>query len=1501
MKWTLAVTARRFLATAAATCTAFTIIKPPVTVPPAAVQRRPALEMKPGELQAIRVQHRQEPQADDAGTAAGGDNAAPKAAAETSSAADGVEPASAAAGEGAEQTTTAQEDPGSASSAASASSAGIPSAAEGAAAAAADQLVPEGGLVPGIKDLDMAKDPESSAGGEATDDSDGGTKAEEAADTIEDSTSSGTTNSTAAEPVEDEVLPPTPHPTPAEEEVATDAIPGAGGEAADTTTSSEGATTGVPGEEGADNGTTQTTPTDSSTSTSSGDSSVGTGTASAGTTTGETAAGGASASSSAEEVTPASSASAAAPSGSSQPMPIGKTPSCDVFKGVPVGTGPANDRFVDPVTHYSNRFGAYLFPYKERVHADYYPVYRCCPQLYTNKGVAHRVNCGGPDCTPFYGCAWDACPADPAHAIPEGRCAPENAERRVCGQYPPPCVITSWPPPGRCGAFFSDQSCAAFLHHNNAKLRVDAADVSCAGGACTFEDAATCCEAPCPPGHFGDKCAPCERGTFSRDGGPACTPCPEGSSTLAIGAGSEAECDVCAAGYGLAPGERRHCTRCEPGTYSVGGTAQECHVCPRNFVTKKSGATSADECTVCAPGFGGDDCSPCPIGTYNSGTGAECKPCPKRFSTPHSGATDLSQCTACAPGHFGADCAPCELGTFSRGGVVPRCQPCRTGFSTKKTGSVECDICTKGRGGTECTYCEAGTYSDLQKCVACPDGFTSMRGSTAKEFCLRSCGASKDCAEKESESSFCWSGTCHDTKDHAECQLDDVLCHPTVEGNLWKGSDLYSNEHFYCPRFDCGGYHAAPKAPFSQGTSPMLIRRNKEENYTPSDHSTVAHQTAAAETVEGAAALPAIHRTHNIEEPVAAADVFTAERSKGPPVPVDTTRGAGAQPGREDSPRHIGLEPLPTEVPPIPAAFQAKQEGEGTNLVPPTTRTARAGISDSGDEQNAIEQTLPAVKLEEAGGKVSTRKAQEAANAQQLASKSEKLKTRKSSLGAEQTPGPHPQKKVLHQTKTEGSAKDVAQDKSPLSFQAENQRNRNEKPSFTDTIKNEETLVPRRATEEKKTAVGTPPPPQSKDPIAPSHRSLHLEVLTTERTNTAVTQDEAEKQKHKLDGKRPPIDTSRAEAKSLSAVKTAGEQLPAAHDESNSEETSNQEGEKVSRPLKVSVNFPRLSNEPKKAMDFAAPRPETKAQRSEEHHEQAEHDAGATDVVDMMAREKEHHMQEQQRSDTEPISFPGFDDTTSSSANRAASDDSEEEEESSENFSDEEATSGNFDGATPKLVGGSDGPGRRDEKENSGSGEEEQSEERTASGEDQDEDASTPPGASASPSALAQSRKETSAAIENRSSSHVVAPQPIETHAPDGNSVRRAPPSGSREKEAKSVNFEIATTKTRSSRPSTARKTTTTKGLSPSEQVAERLSKKVLTKILFQENNSDENKLLVEKRRTSRTKSESRGGKEDHRVAPEAQRKEHRSTGVFSPSQTPQRQKSPGERTSTHN
>ncbi|KAI8475275.1 MAG: insulin-like growth factor binding protein [Monoraphidium minutum] len=224
---------------------------------------------------------------------------------------------------------------------------------------------------------------------------------------------------------------------------------------------------------------------------------------------------------------------------------------------------------------------------------------------------------------------------------------------------------------------------------------------------------------PCAPAGYNNngECADC---------GPTCGTCTNGTTCASCADGEQLQPGTgtcgCVPGYG-----GNNCNECAIGTFSPGGDGVAC--------------TSS-----CVPGRGGATCRACSAGTWSAGVDAlrpSCTRCDTGKTTFVQGATSAASCTGCAAGYGGGSCAACGPGKFSSGGSLslqkPTCQECPTGtyhlFQTAAT-SMSCTYCKPGYGGSTCAICGVGWYGIgpstarlREPCVRCTSPLTSLAGS----------------------------------------------------------------------------------------------------------------------------------------------------------------------------------------------------------------------------------------------------------------------------------------------------------------------------------------------------------------------------------------------------------------------------------------------------------------------------------------------------------------------------------------------------------------------------------------------------------------------------------------------------------------------------------------------------------------------------------------------------------------------------------------------------
>lgn len=149
-------------------------------------------------------------------------------------------------------------------------------------------------------------------------------------------------------------------------------------------------------------------------------------------------------------------------------------------------------------------------------------------------------------------------------------------------------------------------------------------------------------------------------------------------------------------------------------------------------------------CAVCKPGYGGQSCTACPIGTFSLGGprgSAQCTPCGAGLTTAANTSTAATACAVCLPGFGGESCTACAKGSWSAGGTEdtakPACTGCTTGSTTSGTGSTAstaCNVCTAGYGGVvsgTCSLCPVGTSRSGEalatvNCTTCAGTTTTL-------------------------------------------------------------------------------------------------------------------------------------------------------------------------------------------------------------------------------------------------------------------------------------------------------------------------------------------------------------------------------------------------------------------------------------------------------------------------------------------------------------------------------------------------------------------------------------------------------------------------------------------------------------------------------------------------------------------------------------------------------------------------------------------------------
>ena len=304
----------------------------------------------------------------------------------------------------------------------------------------------------------------------------------------------------------------------------------------------------------------------------------------------------------------------------------------------------------------------------------------------------------------------------------------------------------------------------------------------------------------CREGYYGTSpattgCTACSLNFYKAGAGnvQACTPCPEGGTTVAQASVSAANCTCpantelastdggvdkceCLAGYGGFGGA---CTACGLGTYKTSTGSGVCDSCPAGGTTVSTGSTNATQCfcpanselssdgseCVCSAGYAGQDgsCTPCPAGSYKEAAGdaTSCTPCPNGATTSGTGKTSWEDCESpantvrdsasnsfvCREGYYGTSpattgCTACSLNFYKAGaGNVQACTPCPEGGTTVAQASVSAANCTcpantelaSTDGGVDKCECLAGYGGFGGACTAC--GLGTYKTSTGSGVC----------------------------------------------------------------------------------------------------------------------------------------------------------------------------------------------------------------------------------------------------------------------------------------------------------------------------------------------------------------------------------------------------------------------------------------------------------------------------------------------------------------------------------------------------------------------------------------------------------------------------------------------------------------------------------------------------------------------------------------------------------------------------------------------
>ncbi|XP_023933602.1 proprotein convertase subtilisin/kexin type 5 [Lingula anatina] len=352
-----------------------------------------------------------------------------------------------------------------------------------------------------------------------------------------------------------------------------------------------------------------------------------------------------------------------------------------------------------------------------------------------------------------------------------------------------------------------------------------------------------------------------------------CESCDPGYTTTALGAINEAQCTkYCESGSEL--DGSGNCVGCEQGYYKDNTAGPDykfnrCTLCPVDFITAATNATSAGLCNVanCSAGYyrevSNNSCVACAIGYYQPQKWqTQCEQCPTDKTTENLASTDLAQCLLrCPPGKedVGGTCQLCPVGKYKVEYMASSCTPCPDNYTTTGQGSVAAANCSvvmchpgfyRDSNTETCMHCPRGQYQNQTAfmggaCTACPPGRTTLiLGADEEEDCILDCPSGQeynsqlkrcdDCAigyyrNKTVEDScqmcpiqFLTAGT--GTTSMEGCNL--VYMSMSSTGNCSLGQQRVPSNRSVCEPCPVGTYQPNPKRETCMGCGPNKTTEN---------------------------------------------------------------------------------------------------------------------------------------------------------------------------------------------------------------------------------------------------------------------------------------------------------------------------------------------------------------------------------------------------------------------------------------------------------------------------------------------------------------------------------------------------------------------------------------------------------------------------------------------------------------------------------------------------
>ncbi len=242
---------------------------------------------------------------------------------------------------------------------------------------------------------------------------------------------------------------------------------------------------------------------------------------------------------------------------------------------------------------------------------------------------------------------------------------------------------------------------------------------------------------------------------------------------------------LCPAGTTSEPEEGKECTV----SHQVGNS--KCYTCEEN---------------ICPLGTYGEDCTPCPVGSYSDTVGASsCKDCPAGYKSKSgvTGATSMeAACEPCPEGTYkttvgSGSCTPCPTGYVAISGVTgatSMAQACTKACIKCSTAMYPLLTCPSHAVCEECTPKNCEDNTTRYKISYCEDGYKQSGTSCVAKTCeelgyLSSIPSGQNCTPISTTA-----GTCYTNCSSKPCEELLLIDGYTVIHNLTEFNSAITNQ-----------------------------------------------------------------------------------------------------------------------------------------------------------------------------------------------------------------------------------------------------------------------------------------------------------------------------------------------------------------------------------------------------------------------------------------------------------------------------------------------------------------------------------------------------------------------------------------------------------------------------------------------------------------------------------------------------------------------------------